>query len=451
MASMRRFDRAVGRILALSICFALAVSDVGCGGRRAPPLEAGTTTRARGVLGQSDDAFLDDLERRAFRYFIEQSDPQTGLVADRARADGTAGSPGARVASVAATGFGLTAICVAEHRGWIGRAEAYRRTIMTLRSLRDRLPNVHGFFYHFVDMHTGERAWGCEVSSIDTALLMAGVLTVREHFRGTEAGALAREVYERVDWPWMLAGGRTLSMGWKPEGGFLRARWDRFSELPILYLLGMGSPSHPLPPECWRAWRRGPVVTYAGRTFMQCPPLFVQQYPQAWIDFRHTHDAYADYWQNSVDATLAHRQFCIDVGAARGFKYSDRLWGITASDSADGYVAWGGPPADAAQNWATRRIDGTVVPSAAAGSLPFAPGVCLRALRAMHDDYGKRVWGRYGFVDAFNPLTGWTDPDVIGIDLGITLLMAENCRTGWVWSCFMQNPAIRRAMRTAGF
>jgi hypothetical protein len=185
----------------------------------------------------------------------------------------------------------------------------------------------------FVDRATGERRWNCEVSAIDTALLMAGVMTARRHFRGTEAAAIAQDVDDRVDWPWMLAGGRTLSMGWKPEGGFLKAWWDRFSELPILYLLGLGSTSHPLPPECWRAWQRAPVVTYAGRTFMQCPPLFVHQYPHAWIDFRHKRDAFADYWQNSVDATLAHRQFCIDVGVAHHLPYSAARAILTAARS----------------------------------------------------------------------------------------------------------------------
>jgi hypothetical protein len=453
VVTLRKCIGSIAKKLTVALCVTLLWLQGGCVPPPFPSAERHSTssTQISPALSGSDDAFLDDLERRAVCYFIEQSDDQTGLVSDRARADGSDLGRRDRVASIAATGFGLTALCLADYRGWIDHADAYRRVLTALRSLRDRLPNVHGFFYHFVDRATGARRWDCEVSSIDTALLMAGVLTARQYFHGTEAEIIAQKVYDRVEWPWMLAGGDTLSMGWKPQDGFLKSRWDRFSELPILYLLGLGSMSHPLPPACWRAWRRGPVVTYAGRTFMQFPPLFVHQYPHAWIDFRNERDAFADYWQNSVDATLAHRQFCIDLSIARHLMYRDNLWGVTASDSARGYVAWGGPPADAAQAEAARQIDGTVVPSAAAGSLPFAPNVCLRTLRFMHDQYGSRVYGRYGFIDAFNPVTGWTDRDVIGIDVGVTLLMAENARTGWVWDCFMQNPEIRHAMDAAGF
>jgi hypothetical protein len=404
---------------------------------------------------KSDEAaFLDDLQRRAFLYFWEQGDPRTGLVADRAGADGGASSNARsrHVASIAATGFGLSAVCVAERRGWVAHDEAYARALATVRFLAETMPHHRGFFYHFVDTRTGERVWNCELSSIDTALLMAGVLTARQHYHGTDVERLATLVYERVDWPWVLAGGKTLSMGWKPEGGgegrFLESRWDHFSEHPILYLLGLGSSTHPLPPECWRAWRRGPEVTYAGRTFLQHPPLFVHQFPHAWFDFRGRRDFDGrDFWKNSVDATLAHRQFCIDLGKggdAKFAQYGEDLWGITSSDSAKGYVGWGGPPA-------TPDLDGTVVPCAATGSLPFAPAECLRVLRHMRDAYGGKVWKRYGFVDAFNPATDWTGPDVVGIDVGITLLMAENYRGGWVWECFGKNPEVERALGRAGF
>jgi hypothetical protein len=419
-------------------------------------LFAGTLHGApAGAPGSDADArLLDDLQRRAFLYFWEQADPRTGLVADRAGADGgpSSNARSRHVASIAATGFGLSGICVAERRGWVTRDEAYARVLATVRCLAETMPHQRGFFYHFVDMRTGQRVWDCELSSIDTALLMAGVLTARGHYPGTEVERLATLVYERVDWPWMLAGGKTLSMGWKPEGGpggtFLESRWEHFSEHPILYLLGLGSPTHPLPPECWRAWRRGPEVTYAGRTFLQHPPLFVHQFPHAWLDFRGRRDFDGrDFWKNSVDATLAHRQFCIDLGARgdRKFaKYNERLWGITSSDSAKGYVGWGGPPA-------TPDLDGTVVPCAAAGSLPFAPPECLDALRHLREAYGKTAWKRYGFVDAFNPATGWTGPDVVGIDQGITLLMAENHRSGWVWECFGRNEEVARAFERAGF
>jgi hypothetical protein len=432
-----------GRVLIWAILLAAIV---------AATVEA-TPAQAAGTA-EADAALLHELQKRCVLYFWEQGDPRTGLVLDRAGADGgpSASARSRDVASIAATGFGLTALCVAERRGWLTREEAYARVLTTLRFLADKMPHERGFFYHFADRRTGERAWRCELSSIDTALLMAGVLTVRQHYRGTEVERLATELYGRVDWPWMLAGGETLSMGWKPEGApegrFLAARWDRFSEHPALYLLALGSRTHPLPPEAWRAWKREPAVTYAGRTFLQHPPLFVHQFPHAWFDFRGRRDFDdRDFWKNSVDATLAHRQFCIDLGKggdARFAHYGESLWGITSSDSAKGYVGWGGPPA-------TGNLDGTVVPCAAAGSLPFAPDECLQALRHMRRTYGDRTWKRYGFVDAFNPATGWVGPDVIGIDAGITLLMAENYRTGWVWECFGGNEEVRRAFERAGF
>ena len=403
-----------------------------------------------------DEAFLDDLQRRSFLFFREQADRRTGLVRDRAGADGgPSANPRSRdVASIAAVGFGLTGLCVADARGWVARDEAYAQTLLTLRFLHDRMPHHRGFFYHFVDMRTGQRVWDCELSSIDTALLLCGVLTARQHYAGTDVEKLATALYERVEWPWMLAGGKTLSMGWKPGrgppggapadgGAFLESRWANFSEGWMLYLLAMGSRTHPLPAEHWHAWERGPRVTYAGRTFLQHPPLFVHQFPHAWFDVRGLRDDHADYFRNSVDATLAHRQFCVDL-EGRFPKFGKDLWGITSSDSEKGYVGWGGPPAQG-------ELDGTVVPCAAAGSLPFARAECLRTLRHMRDTYGDTVWKRYGFVDAFNPHTGWVNPDVIGIDLGITLVMAENARSGRVWETFAKNPEVRRAIERAGF
>jgi hypothetical protein len=444
-----------------SIIFVSAVLLAGgCGGPTRAPQSAqsanvqacpGSGVESHGCESGREALFLDDLARRSFLFFWEQADPGTGLIADRAGADGgPPANPASRgVASIASVGFGLTGVCIADRRGWLSHEQAYARVLTTLSFLHDRMPHQRGFFYHFVDMKTGRRVWDCELSSIDTALLMAGVLTARQHFKGTEVERLATQLYERVEWPWMLAGCDTLAMGWRPEGGpgggFLPARWGRFSEHPILYLLAIGSPTHPLDPECWHAWRREPVVRYAGRQFVQQPPLFVHQFPHAWVDFRGRRDDYLDHWQNSVDATLAHRQFCIDLGATGRFpKYGPPLWGITASDSAGGYVAWGGPPESGG-------VDGTVVPCAAAGSLPFAPRECLQTLLHMREAYAARVWKRYGFVDAFNPHTGWTASDVIGIDVGITLLMVENHRSGWVWECFMRNEEIGRAMAAAGF
>ncbi|HYO63381.1 MAG TPA: glucoamylase family protein [Pyrinomonadaceae bacterium] len=404
---------------------------------------------ASAKLSAADDAFLEDLSRRSFRFFLEHSDPETGLVLDRARTDGAAYAPDTHhynVASSASTGFGLTALCVAAERGWIPAADARDRTRRTLRFLAERAPHVRGWFLHWMDATTGERRWQSEYSSIDTALLLAGVLTARRCFAGdAEVERHSRFIYERVDFGWMLNGHPTLlSHGWKPETGFLKVRWDTYSEHLILQLLAVGSPTHPITPRAWRAWSRK-RVSYAGYTFLSDGPLFVHQYTHAWVDFRGRREnfyPFTDYFANSVAATRAHRQFCVDLsGEFPG--YGPDVWGITASDSDEGYVAWGGPPR-------SPDIDGTVAPSAPAGSLMFTPDISVRALRTMRERFGGRVYGRYGFTDAFNPTTGWTGPDVIGIDVGITLLSAENLRTGNVWRWFMRNPEIPRAMRAVG-
>jgi hypothetical protein len=399
-------------------------------------------------LSSKDEAFLEDLSRRLFRYFVEQSDPETGLVLDRARTDGTIHDESHRdTASIAATGFGLTALCVAAERGWMARGEARRRVRSSLKFFAERAPHERGWFYHWMDWRTGERRWKSEVSSIDTALLLAGVLTARQYFReDPEIRRLAAFIYGRVDFPWMLGGHPTLlSMGWRPETGFIKARWDVYSEHLILQLLAIGSPTHAITPRAWLAWSRK-RITYAGHTYLtSVPPLFIHQYSHAWVDFRRRREEwypFTDYFENSVKATRAHKAFCLDL-AGEFPGYTDDVWGITASDSAKGYVAWGGPPRDP-------LIDGTVVPCAAGGSLMFTPDIALRALRAMREKYGERIYGRYGFADAFNPNNGWVNPDVIGIDVGIILLSAENLRTGFVWKWFMRNEEIPRAMRLVG-
>ena len=392
----------------------------------------------------SRQAFIEDLEHRSFLFFWERADPQTGLVLDRAKADGSPDSR--RVASIASTGFGLTALCIGAQHGWITRAQARARVLATLRFLSHKMPREHGWYYHFVDMRTGERQWKCELSSIDTALLLAGVLTAREYFgEQSEIGKLAQSIYQAVDFRWMLNGDpMLLSMGWKPESGFLNARWDRYCELMILYLEAIGSPQHGIPAGSWYAWLR-PRVHYDGYDYISGAPLFTHQYSHAWVDFRgrrEDRDGHTDWFHNSVVATEAHRAFCISL-RKKFPDYGPDAWGITASDSAKGYIAWGGPPMDPA-------IDGTLVPCAPGGSLMFTPDLCLRALRHMRGLMGGRVYTHYGFVDAFNPLSGWIDPDVIGIDVGITLLSAENMRSGNVWRWFMRNTEIRGAMAKAG-
>lgn len=385
---------------------------------------------------RADEDLLDEIERAAFRFFWEQASPTTGQVKDRARAHGPDQH---RMSSIAATGFGLTGLCIGERRGYAPPQDVRERVLTTLRFLAHQMPHEHGFFYHFVDMDSAERWDRCELSSVDTALLLAGVLTCRQHFAADpEIPALATQIYERVDWPWMLAGGETLSMGWLPESGFLKPRWDHYCELMVIYLLGLASPTHPLPVKTWSAWRR-PRVQYRGLTYVAgSPVLFTHQYSHAWFDFRGQRDAGVDWFQNSVQATKAHKAFCLDLG------YAKDLWGFTASDSARGYVAWGGPPPQG-------PIDGTVVPCAAGGSLPFLPQDTLQVLRTIRTRYADRAWGPYGFVDAFHPRSGWTNPDVLGIDLGITMLMAENHRTGFVWETFMRDPSMPRAMHAAGF
>jgi hypothetical protein len=392
-------------------------------------------------LAPADEAFLDDMQRRGCRYFAEQASPRTGQVLDRARwQNGTGALDPRRMASIAATGFGLTALCIADKRGYQPTAQVIEQVRRTLRFHADTMPNLHGFFAHFTDIETGETYRDSEVSSIDTALLVCGVLSARAHFhQDGEIVRLATSIYNRVDWPWMLNGGQTFAMGWR-NGAFLKSRWDHYCELMMIYLLALGSPTHPIDPASWDAWSR-PEMHYAGFNYIAAPdPLFVHQYSHAWFDFRNKRDRYADYFANSIVATRAHQAFCLSLGKP----YSDDYWGISASDSQHGYTVWGGPPA-------LDHVDGSVVPYATAGSLPFLPGPCLRVLHSLQQRYGRYAWGRYGFCDAFHPTTQWYDPDVLGIDLGIGVLMAENLRTGFVWTTFAQNPEIPLAMQGASF
>jgi len=389
---------------------------------------------------QPDDQLLEELEKANFQYFWEQAGSQTGLIKDRSDAFK---NDNRVVASIAATGFGLTALCIGQERGFVSPKDVKDRVLLTLRFLWKKMPTHRGFYYHFADINTGERTWDSEVSSVDTAMLLCGVLTCRRYFEEhSEISLLAYEIFNRVDWTWLSEDTSLLPHGWTPEVGFLPYRWDYYSELMMMYLLGLGSLTHPLPVEAWNAWKRI-KFEFGGLDYIgSFAPLFVHQYSQAWFDFRGKRDKYTDYFENSIKATEAHRRFCLEL--AKQFPdYSDDLWGITASDSEKGYVIWGGPPS-------MGPIDGTVVPSASAGSLPFLPQDVMRVLRNIKDHY-PRAWSRYGFVDAFNPLRNWYDADVVGIDLGITMLMAENARTGFVWNTFMKNPEAQRGMDRAGF
>jgi hypothetical protein len=399
-------------------------------------------------LTSEADASLEDLSKRSFLFFWEQADPATGLVRDRARTNGSPPGPKHRdVGSIASTGFGLTGLCIAAERGWAPRDALVARARTTLAFFAERAYQNHGWFYHWLNIHSGEREWKSEVSSIDTALLMGGVLSVRQCFRDDAAIVRhAETIYKRLDFGWMLNGDPAiLSHGWHPETGFIRNRWALFSEAMILYILGLGSPTFPLPVDSWRAWGR-PQLTYGPYTYVTTvPPLFLHQYSHAWVDFRGWRDPVPpqpDWFENSVLATRAQKQFMLDM--SKEFPgYSENVWGLTASDTRKGYKAWGGPPRDP-------NIDGSVVPCAAAGSLMIAPDITVPVILELRRRFGDRIYGRYGFADAFHPTDGWVNPDVIGIDVGITLLSAENLRTGRVWQWFMANPEIPAGMRRAG-
>lgn len=402
--------------------------------------ETGKTILPPAVISPEDDKFLDDLERANYLFFWEQAHPETGLVKDRCTVRAT---DKGTVGSIAATGFGLTALCIGHKRGYGSSSDIRNRVLATLRFLSRKMPNHRGFYYHWGNIETGARVWDSEISSVDTAILFCGVLTCRKYFPESEISKLAFELFSRIDWTWLSADTSLLPHGWTPEGGFLPYRWDFYSELMMMYLMGLGSSSYPLPIATWNAWKRT-TFEYDGLRYIgSYAPLFVHQYSQAWFDFRGKRDQYADYFQNSVTATEVHRRFCLEL--AKEFPtYSNDLWGITASDSKNGYAVWGGPPQ-------LGSIDGTIAPAAAGGSLPFLPQATLRVLKNIKNRYGNQAWSRYGFINAFNPLTKWYGTDVIGIDTGITMLMAENLRTGFVWEIFMQNAEAKRGLERAGF
>lgn len=402
-------------------------------------------------VSAEDNAFLEDMQKRSFQYFWEQTNPQNGLTLDRAGTDGKpkpAGHNGHNIASSAATGFALSSYCIAADRGWVTKAQAIERTRNTLDFFANKAVHQKGWFYHWMDKDTGERRWDSEISSIDTALLLGGVLTAKACFNEEkDIAALADKIYRRVDFQWMLNGDPyLLSHGWRPERGWISHRWDDYSESAILYLLAIGSPTYPIPAQSWYAFER-PWVEYGGYRYLSAvSPLFIHQFSHAWVDFRNRREQrppYVDYFENSVKATRAQQKFFAEDLSKEFPKYSATMWGMTASDSQKGYLAWGAPPRH-------ERTDGTVVPCAPAGSLMFTPDITLPALKEMKDKYGDKIYGRYSFADAFNPHNGWVDTDVIGIDLGISLVSAENLRTGKNWYWFMQSEEIRRGMKAAG-
>ncbi len=440
---------------------------------------------ADGPAGPRDqDRFLDDVQARTFRWFWDVTNPRTGLTPDR--------WPTQSFSSIAAVGFALTAYPIGVERGYVSRGDAAARTLATLRFLW-RAPQgpdpagvagYRGFFYHFLDPETGHRWEQVELSTVDTALLLAGALFARQYFDRADAvedsiRALADSLYRRVDWTWAQARPPLISMGWYPESGYHGWDWRGYNEAMIVYILALGSPTHPIEPDAWDAWTETyQWDSFHGQEFLQFGPLFGHQYSHVWIDFRGIADAYMrgrgiDYFENSRRATLAQRAYAI--ANPEGWKgYGADVWGLTASDgpadvtlTVDGrertfHTYW---PRGAAVDYL--NDDGTIVPTAAGGAVPFAPEIAIPALQAMRDRYGEHLYGRYGFLDAFNPTftftdvplqhgrvvpdLGWFDTDHLGIDQGPILIMIENHRSGLVWRLMREAPEIVRGLRRAGF
>ncbi len=418
--------------------------------------------------------FLTGLQRSSFGYFLHEVSQLTGLVRDKTRPDWPA--------SIAATGMALTAYPVGVERGWMERAHALKRTLTTLRFLAASTQGIgadatgyKGFYYHFLDMDSGKRVWNCELSSIDTALLMAGVLTAASYFRGdtddeAQVRSLANQLYRRVDWDWMRNGSDLLCHGWKPENGFLPWHWEGYDEALILYVLALGSPTYPVAPACYAAWLRsyewrciyGIELVYAGS-------LFIHQMSHVWIDFRGIRDSFmrahgSDYHENSRRATLVQQQYAIR-NPLNFDEYGEFCWGFTASDGPGNvhrkiggierkfydYIARGAPYGP---------DDGTLAPWAVVASLPFAPEIVLPTTYA----YGRRrlhMANPYGFKAAFCPTfggddavcerAGWVSPYHFGINVGPIVMMIENYRSDLIWRLMRQCPVFVDGLRVAGF
>jgi hypothetical protein len=427
------------------------------------------------------DPFLNDLEERTFRFFWETGNPKNGLVPDR--------WPTPSFASIAATGFGLTAYPIGAERGYITRIQARDRVLATLRFFA-KAPNEHGFFYHFMDMNTGARANQSEVSTVDTALLLGGVLFVQSYFdrqnpHEAEIRKLADDLYRRVDWTWAQPRPPAVALAWTPEAGFSGEDWQGYNEAMLVYLLALGSPTHPIGTQAWTLWTSGydqHWSTLYDQTFLSFGPLFGHQYTHVWVDFRGIRDSFMrkhglDYFENSRRAAYTQRRYAI-MNPQRWQAYGADVWGMTASD--------GPGPAKAAymgekrefMNYAARGIgtgyvidDGTLAPTAAISSLPFAPEIVLPATLEMYRRYGTSIYSSYGFLDAFNPSfhgsatpalgpaqavafdggAGWVDPDYLGIDEGPILAMIENYRSNLVWRVMHSSPYIRQGLERAGF
>jgi hypothetical protein len=410
-------------------------------------------SRASGQI--TTEALLDTIQHTAFSFFWNEANASNGLIKDRS----TSGSP----ASIASVGFGLSAVCIGVDHGWVSRTMARDRVMTTLRTFwygsqgeGDGFIGLFGLFYHFLGMNTATRTWTSELSTIDTALLLAGIIDAREYFDGpdsteTALRAMADSIYYRMNWNLMRNYNPGILMGYmpKPGGGFSGyGQWIGYNEASIMYILAMGSPTHPVSYSGWQTWTGGyswGTVYY--QTYVIFPPLFGHQYSHCWIDYRNIQDDFMrakgiTYFENSRRATLAQRAYSREnPGHFSG--YSDSLWGITASDTPTGYNARGAPP--------PQNDDGTITPTAPISSIPFAPDSVLPAIRNMWNNYRGQLWTQYGFRDAFNLGKNWWDQDIIGIDQGPIIIMIENYRTGKVWERFMRNADVQRGLAAAHF
>ncbi len=448
--------------------------------RQTPTVATAAHTRATAV-----PALVNDLERRTFRFFWDSANPANGLIPDH--------YPGESFSSIAAVGFGLTAYGVGVERGYITRQQATERTLATLRFF-DRAPQgdsedddsgYQGFYYHFLDMKTGKRfARWTELSTVDTTLLLGGVLFAQSYYdRDTpaerEIRALADRIYRRVDWTWTQVRTPLISMGWTPGGKFIPHDWEGYDEGMLIYVLALGSPTHSVDPDAWTAWTRTYAPSWGrfqGQQLLNFGPLFGHQYSHVWIDFRGIRDAWSrahdlDYFENSRRAVIAQRNYAIaNPGGWTG--YGKNVWGLTASNGPGGFIVDGKDRREVFQGYTARGAglgyivdDGTIAPTAAAGSIAFAPELVIPALEEMKHRYGADIYNEYGFVDAFNPSfhvhtvlrtgkqvpMGWVDSVQLGIDQGPIVLMIENWRSDFVWKVMKKNPYIRKGLERAGF
>jgi hypothetical protein len=430
--------------------------------------------------------FLEDIEHKTFDFFWANANPRNGLIPDR--------YPTRSFASIAAVGFALTAYPIGVERGYVSRAQARQRVLQTLKFFRDAPQGVgprgfagyKGFFYHFLDMDSGQRfSETTELSMIDTALLMSGVLFCESYFDGNdtdekEIRKIADALYRNIDWQWASRDDGVVALGWSPELGFHQRSWRGYNESSIMYVLGLGSPTAPMPTSAWQSYTSTFDFHWVneGEWYLAFPPLFGHQYSHVWIDFRDIRDAYMrakgiDYYDNTRRAIYAQRSYVI-ANPMKWVDYSGKNWGITASDGpTDAKLDYNGEirqfhsyaarGAGGAQNY----DDGTLSPNAVAGALPFTPEIAIPTLKYMKEEYGKYIYSTFGFVDAFNPSfkyedvklkygrvvpeVGWVDNDYLGIDQGLIVTMIENFRSGLVWRYMRKSPYIRKGLERAGF